>query len=170
MDEARAKLRGPDGTVAGRVTFTVEDDHTDVRLRLRQVPTADTALDAFHGFHIHANDVPGNGEGCLADPVKGDFVAPTATGSRVHQVHAHHIGDLPSVLILPDGTAEVRFSTDPLRARRARGPRRRSCTPGRTTSATSRSEPPTTVHAQHAGSRRHARARPATRASASPVA
>jgi Cu/Zn superoxide dismutase len=26
-------------------------------------------------------------------------------------VHAHHLADLPSVLILPDGTAELRFNT-----------------------------------------------------------
>jgi superoxide dismutase, Cu-Zn family len=111
---ASAKLRGPDGTVAGTVTFRVEHDHTNVRLRLKRTPTVDTARDAFHGFHIHANDDPGNGDGCIAGSPAGDFVAVDGHWKKDGQLHGLHTGDLPSVLIHADGTAELRFTTDRL--------------------------------------------------------
>lgn len=112
---ARAMLVGADGTRAGTVTFIDHDAHTEVRLQIKRVPDPTTALDAFHGFHIHANDDPANGDGCLADPAALPstwFVSADGHWKADGQVHAHHTGDMPSVLILPDGTAEVRFLTD----------------------------------------------------------
>ena len=108
-------LVGADGTKAGTVTFIDHDVHTEVRLQIKRVPDPTTALDAFHGFHIHANDDPANGDGCIADPAAASstwFVSADGHWNADGQVHAHHTGDMPSVLILPDGTAEVRFLTD----------------------------------------------------------
>jgi Cu/Zn superoxide dismutase len=48
----------------GSVEFKTDHHHTNVRVRLVGAP----GLDAFHGFHIHANYVATNGEGCVADP------------------------------------------------------------------------------------------------------
>ena len=55
------------GTAIGDVRFLNRDEATEVRVSL-SVPAGATAVRAFHGFHVHANDNPANGDGCLADP------------------------------------------------------------------------------------------------------
>jgi Cu-Zn family superoxide dismutase len=55
----------------------------------------------FHGFHVHA---------------VGDCVAPfTSAGGHYNPGgvgHGSHAGDMPSLLVLDDGTAEAQFATD----------------------------------------------------------
>src|SRR3954447_24203836 len=59
----RATLRLADGTTIGTVRF--HDDHGTTRVKVSlDVPDGKTAVRAFHGFHIHANDNPINGVGC----------------------------------------------------------------------------------------------------------
>src|SRR6185295_15501578 len=87
---------------------------TEVEVRLRRA----VGVEAFHGFHIHANDVSANGDGCIADPAQPSatwFVS--ADGHWKHvaaELHGHHAGDLPSVFVNADGTARVRFNVDKL--------------------------------------------------------
>src|SRR5215210_4006804 len=64
--EFRAKLQDPDGRVVGTVRFQIGRDvmHVDAKLR----PNQYVETNSFHGFHVHANDNPANGRGCIADP------------------------------------------------------------------------------------------------------
>ena len=69
----------------------------------------------FHGFHVHANDNPANGIGCVADPLAAPatwFVS--ADGHLMHagEVHGGHSGDMPSLHLDSDGTAETTFAID----------------------------------------------------------
>jgi superoxide dismutase, Cu-Zn family len=117
--EAEATLRDAWGTKLGTVSFEGEEEHTAVRLKLNgtgQVPAGLAATDAFHGFHIHANDNPANGAGCVADETLASstwFVAVDGHWKKdPGQNHSGNTGDLPSVLLLDDGTAELRFHTE----------------------------------------------------------
>jgi Cu/Zn superoxide dismutase len=64
--KARATLRVADGTEIGQVTFQGKKNATEVQVKLSHLPASWTA-DAFHGFHIHANNT-GPDQGCVADP------------------------------------------------------------------------------------------------------
>jgi Cu-Zn family superoxide dismutase len=117
--EAEAALHDAWGNRLGTVSFEGDEDHTSVRLKLKsvgQVPAHLAATDAFHGFHIHANDVAANGDGCVADPALASSTWFTAVDGPWKKDpsanHSAHTGDLPSVLVLPDGTAELRFHTE----------------------------------------------------------
>jgi superoxide dismutase, Cu-Zn family len=111
---AKATLRTADGSRVGTVAFQGGrgSRHTEVTVRLRHAET----LEAFHGFHIHANDTSTNGNGCIADPTEPAstwFVS--ADGHWKHdrsELHGHHAGDLPSVFVNADGTASIRFNLD----------------------------------------------------------
>lgn len=91
---AKTSLNTADGVGIGTVKFKTRHHHTDVSVRLVGTP----GLDAFHGFHIHANDVPANGDGCIADPnpcvddvvrVSGRSLQPDRTGPYApHRRHA----------------------------------------------------------------------------------
>jgi superoxide dismutase, Cu-Zn family len=110
---ASAVIRAADGARLGVVRFTVTRDATVVRARLR-LPAALGGWNAFHGFHIHANDNPANGSGCLADPAAAPttwFVSADGHLSDLGQTHGAHTGDLPSILINLDGTADIRFTS-----------------------------------------------------------
>ncbi len=108
---ARATLATPDGATVGAVEFKSHDGHTQVRVRLAGAP----GLDAFHGFHIHANDVPANGDGCIADPTAAPstwFVSADGHYNPTGQSHSNHVGDMPVVYVNADGSVETRFDID----------------------------------------------------------
>jgi Cu-Zn family superoxide dismutase len=108
---ATASLATADGVSVGTVEFKTDHHHTDVRVRLRGTP----GLDAFHGFHIHANDVATNGDGCIADPSAAPatwFVSADGHYNPTAQSHSHHAGDMPSVFVNGDGSVETRFQID----------------------------------------------------------
>ena len=113
---AQASLRGADGARVGLVTFSGSRhrEHTEVAVHLRHA----SAIEAFHGIHVHANDTPANGNGCIADAAQPSatwFVS--ADGHWKHdatELHGGHAGDLPSVFVNADGSATVRFSVDKL--------------------------------------------------------
>ena len=113
--KAAATLRTANGTKIGWTRFTVHRDKTYVRvwLDLRKAPGL-TAVDAFHGLHVHANDVAANGAGCVADPAQPPatwFVSADAHLATPGTTHGAHAGDLPGVLLNADGTADLRFTT-----------------------------------------------------------
>ena len=66
-------------------------------------------------FHVHANNDPANGVGCVADRSALSstwFVSADGHLSASGQGHGSHNGDLPSPLVLRDGTARISFTTD----------------------------------------------------------
>ncbi len=103
--EARTTLRSTTGTKVGKVTFSTDDDHTEVRVHLDSAP----GVDAFHGFHIHANNDPSNGDGCIAG---GNFVSADGHWKLAGETHGHHIGDMPSVYVNVDGSVDSRLTID----------------------------------------------------------
>jgi superoxide dismutase, Cu-Zn family len=109
---ARATLRVADGTEIGQVTFEGKRTQTEVSVRLKRLP-ANWNLDAFHGFHIHANDT-GTDAGCIADPNVAPnlwFVSADGHWKTGTQDHAGHHGDMPSLLVNADGSAKMEFVT-----------------------------------------------------------
>jgi superoxide dismutase, Cu-Zn family len=98
----KATLLDVNGAKVGRVKFSSDDHHTYVTVRLSGAPGAD----AFHGFHIHANNDPANGEGCVA---AGKFAS--ADG----HFHGQHTGDLPSVYVNADGSFEATYTLDKIK-------------------------------------------------------
>jgi Cu-Zn family superoxide dismutase len=107
----KANLVAADGAKIGTVEFKSDHDHTTVRVRLAGAP----GLDAFHGFHIHANDVTTNGDGCIADPAAAPstwFVSADGHYNPTGESHSHHVGDMPVVYVNADGSVETRFSID----------------------------------------------------------
>jgi Cu-Zn family superoxide dismutase len=112
-DEFRAVLRDPAGVRIGTVDFSIDDDAMAVRAVLK--PNRYVAAGAFHGFHVHANNDPANGAGCIAvaaQPSSTWFVSADGHLAESGQTHGNHIGDMPSPLVLADGTATLRFTTD----------------------------------------------------------
>ena len=72
---------------------------------------ADALVDTFHGFHIHANNVIDNGEGCVAnaDPALA-FVSADAHWNNedgVPTTHGKRLGDLPSLYVNADGSVKA---------------------------------------------------------------
>ena len=108
---ASAKLRLADGTGVGKVVFRDRGANTRVEVRLK-VPAGTTSARAFHGFHVHANNDPANGAGCLADATQPSatwFVSADGHLKTGTEVHGHHAGDLPSLHLNSDGLADTSF-------------------------------------------------------------
>lgn len=113
--DARAPLVTADGQRIGHVAFLDRrhDQHTVVRIQAK-LPAGTKGRDAFHGLHVHANNDPANGAGCLADdakPASTWFVSADGHLAEVGQSHPAHHGDLPSVYVSADGTARMQFIT-----------------------------------------------------------
>ncbi len=115
----KAILRDTAGATLGRATFFTSDGHTRVSVWLRQMPVG-ASVDSFHGFHIHANNVPDNGVGCIAnaDPALA-FVSADAHWNNedgVAKTHGAHLGDLPSLYVNSDGSVSSTFTIDRVQA------------------------------------------------------
>ena len=115
----KANLSLADGTAIGTVTFLNEPGEvwTIVRVALK-VPPAATSVRSFHGFHIHANDNPANGNDCVADPKAASntwFVSADGHWRRnPADNHGDHAGDMTSVYLNRDGRANMEFTIDRL--------------------------------------------------------
>ena len=108
----RATLRDPQNKVVGTVKFRVTHHAMEVDARLK--PNDNVIPNQFHGFHIHANNIPGS-EGCEADPNEPESTWFTSADGHLleaGQGHGAHKGDLPSPLVMADGTARLTFTTD----------------------------------------------------------
>lgn len=111
---ASADLETASGDRIGSVSFFDRGPSTRVEVKIL-VPDGTTATRAFHGFHIHANDKPENGEGCLADPAAASSTWFASADGHLKvdgENHADHVGDMPSLLVNANGSAETTFSTD----------------------------------------------------------
>jgi Cu-Zn family superoxide dismutase len=111
---AAATLRLADGTEIGAAEFRAQDDAIEVQVAL-EVPPDATAVDSFHGFHIHANDDPANGDGCEADPAAEPaewFVSADGHLKQEGQLHGGHDGDMAPLFLDSNGRAEATFTIE----------------------------------------------------------
>jgi superoxide dismutase, Cu-Zn family len=69
-----------------------------------------------HGFHVHKTGVCEPDSPDPADPAKtGAFLSAGGHLAEEGQTHGEHLGDLPSLLVAGDGSAQLTFTTDRLR-------------------------------------------------------
>ena len=98
---AVANLRDAGGDQIGEVRFQMRHDHV--------VGQIDVTLPAnsshFHGFHIHANNDPANGVGCVAPA----FTSADGHWNPTGATHGNHSGDLPPLILGPDGHSRAEF-------------------------------------------------------------
>lgn len=105
--EATASLVDPEGAEVGTASFATVDAGLEIDVELTD------AEPGYHGLHLH-----GIGE-CEPDSAAPDD--PEDTGAFLsagghlggdEAEHPEHAGDLPSILVMEDGTAALRFTTD----------------------------------------------------------
>jgi Cu-Zn family superoxide dismutase len=99
---ARAELVDGTGARVGEVRFQARG-HEVVGSIDVQLP-ADSSH--FHGFHLHANNDPANGTGCVAP----GFTSADGHWNPGGVGHGNHAGDLPPLLLGPDGRSRATFS------------------------------------------------------------
>lgn len=115
-DEVATTLRDAAGEPVGRISFTSDCEFTLVTI------SASLPVDqggTIHGIHVHANDDPDNGEGCIADPSQSastHFVSADGHYDSGGGHHGDHDGDLPALFFRYDGNAWMQFATDQFRA------------------------------------------------------
>ena len=108
---ARARLSDASGNSVGTVVFLPGPGGSSV---VSIAVRVDPALEGFHGIHAHANDNPANGDGCIADPAQPantHFVSADGHFTIPGNIHGHHIGDMPALLVNDDGTGAMSFVT-----------------------------------------------------------
>jgi Cu-Zn family superoxide dismutase len=110
---ARAILRDASGNRLGIVKFSQESGKVLVLAAVQGLAPG------FHGFHVHANNDPANGAGCIADPNQPAntwFVSVDGHYRLGSEIHGGHQGDMPLLLVNGTGTldswATARFETD----------------------------------------------------------
>jgi Cu-Zn family superoxide dismutase len=107
--ELKADIVDPAGVSMGTVKFSNEDDgHGGAGVTVEANIKGLIPGGTFHGMHIHANNNPAGGDGCVAPTFASAGGHLTAAGS----VHGKHMGDLPVLLALADGSARYHFVTD----------------------------------------------------------
>ena len=102
-----ARLKDADGNGHGRVVFGVDSTcKTKVSAHLRGL------TEGFHGFHVHTTGV------CDADVA---FAGAGSHWNKASADHGNHTGDMPPVLGMETGDAELEFLTDHFQARELLG-------------------------------------------------
>jgi superoxide dismutase, Cu-Zn family len=110
-----AVLRNASGGFVATVLFTAAGANTVVFVAVR-LPAE--ATDTVHGFHVHANDVPANGNGCIADPAQPantHFVSADGHFNPGGGVHGAHAGDMPPLFVPASGNSTASFITSRFR-------------------------------------------------------
>lgn len=98
---ANVILYNADGDRVGRAKLKpVGNGETRVQARITE------AIPEFHGFHIHAIGQ------CDPNAPGGPFMSAGGHLAHAGQTHGAHAGDLPSLLVMEDGTARLEFVTD----------------------------------------------------------
>ncbi|MDO5629759.1 MAG: superoxide dismutase family protein [Mobilicoccus sp.] len=102
---ATAQLEAADGQPRGTVEFRDVDAGLQVRV------SAEGLEPGFHGLHLHEVGACAPDSQNPNDPGDvGDFLS--SGGHLGEGDHPEHAGDLPSLLVMEDGTAELHFVTD----------------------------------------------------------
>jgi Cu-Zn family superoxide dismutase len=115
---ARATLRLEDGTAAGRVAVLRAGAGRSKVMVWVEAPRLASDGGSFHGFHVHANDDPTNGKGCVADPAEPAstwFASADGHYADADQDHGSHRGDLPVLYMDAAGRGRASFVTDRFR-------------------------------------------------------
>lgn len=111
----RATLRDAAGQRVGTVVFTPAPHGTTA---VSVAVSLGAGQEGMHGFHVHANDDPSNGQGCVADPdapASTHFVSADGHFRMEGTHHGDHAGDLPALLVQHRGTAAMSLTTDRFR-------------------------------------------------------
>jgi Cu-Zn family superoxide dismutase len=98
---ARAVLRDVNGAAIGTLELKPTGTQLVVTGTFRLAPS----MAGWHGFHIHSVGV------CDAAGAFASAGGHLGSSYPVAQVHGHHDGDMPSLFVMPDGTATVEFRT-----------------------------------------------------------
>jgi Cu-Zn family superoxide dismutase len=98
---ARAALQNQAGQPVGEVVFKKRGQEIIGQVEV-VLPVATTE---FRGFHIHANDDPANGSGCV-----GTFTAVDGHWDVGGHDHGAHTGDLPVLMRDSTGHARAEFA------------------------------------------------------------
>ncbi len=96
---AVATLQDASGADIGWARFEPDGDAVHVKVRAYGLSPG------FHGFHVHTLGVC---DGAVGFTSAGGHYNPAGAAAT----HAHHAGDMPSLLVKQDGTAELDFRTD----------------------------------------------------------
>ncbi|MGH3060732.1 MAG: superoxide dismutase family protein [Gaiellaceae bacterium] len=91
----KVQLVDASGAETGVVKLTKQGENVIVRAEVEGLTPG------FHGFHVHSV-----GECVPPFTSAGGHHNPAGTG------HGSHAGDMPSLLVLDDGTAQLQFATD----------------------------------------------------------
>ena len=105
------ELRDANGNLVGIVEFALAGDST----RMTVWATLPAGNDGIHGLHIHANDNPANGVGCIADPAQPantHFVSADGHYNPNGGTHGNHAGDMPALFFTAAGHGAMSFLTD----------------------------------------------------------
>jgi superoxide dismutase, Cu-Zn family len=107
--ELTATLVDPEGTEVGTVTFSEEDEGTEVSVDVTGLPPG------FHGFHVHAIGVCEPDSANPSDPsMTGDFLSAGGHIGAGESDHGEHPGDLPSLYVDQSGSGSLTAVTDAL--------------------------------------------------------
>lgn len=103
--DAVAVLRNAQGDTVGKVKFEGDALGTEVKATLHGITDG---VDRYHGFHVHANDAGG---ACDPKAPAGVFTDVGGHWNPGEVDHGRHAGDLPTILVLADGTGNARTVT-----------------------------------------------------------
>lgn len=99
-DDIAVALQDAEGSEVGTVTFIQAENGTTITAAL-------TGLEpGFHGFHLHETPE------CDPEAAEGPFMSAGGHWNPEGVDHGEHRGDLPTLLITEDGTAEMTVTTD----------------------------------------------------------
>jgi Cu-Zn family superoxide dismutase len=110
---AQAVLRDASGNFVGWIIVTSGGGTTLIAVSAR-LP-AGVGVDGIRGFHVHANDNPANGDGCIADPAQPastHFVSADGHYNPGGGTHGDHAGDMPALFFTEGGSAAMSFIHD----------------------------------------------------------
>ncbi len=119
--DASATLKDPAGATVASISFADGEGRTVVTTTLEG---AEAVKGGYHGFHIHANDLPDAGVDCQADPTQPAttwFLSVDGHWNKGSGTHGSHTGDMPSVFAMEGGKAQSAFTTDAFTVEEVKG-------------------------------------------------
>lgn len=106
---ATASIVDPSGNDIGMAEFTDNDGVMQLSVEVSDLEPG------FHGLHIHATGMCEADSAAPGDPEDtGDFLSAGSHLNPDDSDHPDHAGDLPTLLVMEDGTATLTFHSDRL--------------------------------------------------------